>query len=179
MCDTIIWNFNKQMCMLHSESSFIGNNGSHNVTMEKGWLVYVVAFSGCAIPGYDYFPDVNICIKPYTLTKTWQAARTHCQGDGADLITITSNQIRDVVFDYSYCKIRVWVGLRQEQWLNAEPFANIFGPNTLLNNEDLQFQQDTDKSCGTFVMTSSEMKIIDDSCNIRKRSFFICEILQT
>ncbi|XP_063438835.1 uncharacterized protein LOC134719808 [Mytilus trossulus] len=134
---------------------------------------------GCVLPGYDYFPDVNRCIKPYSVTKTWQDARDHCQRDGADLITITSAQIRDVVFNYSYCRIRVWVGMRQGKWLNGEPFFNIFGPNTLINNEDLQYQQDTDKSCGTFIMTSPEMKMIDDSCNIRKRSFFLCEILPT
>ena len=44
--------------------------------------------------------------------------------------------------------------------------------------QDIYYETDTDQTCGALVLLSSDPWLIDDSCNMRKRSDFLCEIIQ-
>ena len=62
--------------------------------------------------------------------------------------------------------------------MDGNSFVDIFGTKTLLNKEDLHYETDKDQTCGTLVVLSSDPWLIDDSCNMRTRSDFLCEIIQ-
>jgi hypothetical protein len=49
--------------------------------------------------------------------------------------------------------------------------------STLQNNKDIHYETDTDQTCGALVLLSSDPWLIDDSCNMRRRSDFLCEII--
>ena len=71
---------------------------------------------------------------------------------------------------------RTWIGLRYETWLNGQPFVHLFGPSTDLDNHDSEVPGDSDNTCGSLVPRTTEKWVIDNSCYIRERPFFICEM---
>ena len=79
---------------------------------------------------------------------------------------------------YLAVKERGWIGLHEGQWLDGNSFINIFGTKTLLNNKDIYYDSDPDQTCGALVLMSSDPWLIDNSCNMQKRSDFLCEIIQ-
>ena len=69
-----------------------------------------------------------------------------------------------------------WIGLKDEKWLTGEHFVNIYDAHVRLNNHDSGYPEDTESNCGRF---SAKPVLIDNSCNIRKRYSFICEIFMS
>ena len=62
--------------------------------------------TGCSLAGYDYDVATQTCLKLFYIPtpKTWTDARSYCQNDGGDLISITNTQKRDFVIRYVNCK---------------------------------------------------------------------------
>jgi hypothetical protein len=60
--------------------------------------------------------------------------------------------------------------------MTGESFVNVFGINTQLNYHDLRFTSDPEVHCGKILLTSIT-SLEDESCNIRKRQLFVCEVL--
>jgi hypothetical protein len=45
-------------------------------------------------------------------------------------------------------------------------------------NKGIYYDSDLDQTCGALVLLSSDPWLIDNSCNMQKRSDFLCEIIQ-
>lgn len=72
-------------------------------------------------------------------------------------------------------KTSIWIGLKAQQWVNGKPFINVFGFQTQLNNQDSAFPGDNEQDC-TVVYFQSANVFQDESCNIRVKSNYLCEI---
>lgn len=72
-------------------------------------------------------------------------------------------------------KTSIWIGLKAQQWVNGKPFINVFGFQTQLNNQDSAFPGDKEQDC-TVVYFQSANVFQDESCNIRVKSNYLCEI---
>ena len=70
-----------------------------------------------------------------------------------------------------------WIGLRTERWVTGETFLNLFSVDHQLNYYDSKYPDDSDNSCG-MLFIGSQIAIQDESCNIRKRNYFMCEIFK-
>jgi hypothetical protein len=59
-------------------------------------------FVECKDRGYDYNQDVNVCLKFVVNSNgsTWVDARSSCQDDGGDLISMTSVEKYNFVVHY-------------------------------------------------------------------------------
>ena len=60
--------------------------------------------------------------------------------------------------------------------MTGESFVNVFGINTQLNYLDAGFTSDPEVHCGKILLTSIT-SLEDESCNIRKRQLFVCEVV--
>lgn len=70
-------------------------------------MTLMVFFSACLNDGYDYDFYTNTCIRLVNTTQspvTWTAARQRCKNDGGDLISITTREKVEFVFNYLNCK---------------------------------------------------------------------------
>jgi len=56
----------------------------------------LILFVECILR-YDYDANTNSCLKVYSLSLSWNAARTRCQDDGGDLVTMTTRNKWDYV----------------------------------------------------------------------------------
>lgn len=56
------------------------------------------------ILGYDFDAYTHTCIKVYDLSITWSDARTHCQDDGGDIITMPTLEKWQFVHRYIECE---------------------------------------------------------------------------
>ncbi|CAG2219920.1 unnamed protein product [Mytilus edulis] len=72
-------------------------------------------------------------------------------------------------------KSAMWIGLKAEQWVNGDPFINVFGLLTQFNNYDSKYRSDNETDC-TVVYLQGTYVFQDESCNIRVRSNYLCEI---
>ena len=60
--------------------------------------------------------------------------------------------------------------------MTGESFVNVFGINTQLNYYDGQFTSDPEVHCVVMKLASS-VPLQDESCNIRKKDLFVCEVV--
>jgi hypothetical protein len=60
--------------------------------------------------------------------------------------------------------------------MTGERFVNVFGINTQLNYYDASFTSDREVHCGKIAVTSA-IPLQDESCNIRKKQLFVCEVV--
>ncbi|XP_063443410.1 perlucin-like protein [Mytilus trossulus] len=138
--------------------------------------MYVIWKEGCTDIGYYFDTLTNTCLKLFSTSgKTWHDARTHCQQNGGDLITITTAQKWNFVNSFLSCKSNIWIGLKAEQWVNGDPFINVFGLLTQFNNYDSMYTSDNEQNC-TVVYLRRVYVFQDESCNIRVRRNYLCEI---
>ena len=68
----------------------------------------------------------------------------------------------------------LWIGLKEERWVTNDIFEYLFNVTVQLNRYDHDFQNDPDQSCGTFI---PNVGVYDESCNIREKHRYVCEIL--
>ena len=61
-------------------------------------------------------------------------------------------------------------------WLTGEPFGNIFGVSVELNDGDDDHPTDLNKTCGKLSPTGNP-QLLYESCNIREKLQFLCEIV--
>ena len=72
--------------------------------------------------------NTNHCYKRYDDTISWHVAKAHCESEGGYLVTITSQDEQDFVFDelVSFSPNNCWIGATDEaeegkwQWFNEE-----------------------------------------------------------
>ena len=60
--------------------------------------------------------------------------------------------------------------------MTGESFDNVYGINTQLNYYDSGFTTDPEVHCGKIAVTST-IPLQDESCNIRKKQLFVCEVV--
>ena len=60
--------------------------------------------------------------------------------------------------------------------MTGESFVNVYGINTQLNYYDGGFTTDPEAHCGMIRVTST-IPLQDESCNIRKKQLFVCEVV--
>ena len=60
--------------------------------------------------------------------------------------------------------------------MTGESFVNVLGINTQLNYYDAAFTSDPEAHCGKIDL-ASDKPLQDESCNIRKKNFFVCEVV--
>ena len=60
--------------------------------------------------------------------------------------------------------------------MTGESFVNVFDIITQLNNYDKTFTHDQEVHCGVMKLASTT-PLQDESCNIRKKNFFVCEVV--
>ena len=63
-----------------------------------------------------------------------------------------------------------------KHWLTGEPFVNIFGVSVQLNDGDGDHPTDLNKTCGKLSPTGNP-QLQDESCYIREKLQFLCEIV--
>ncbi|CAG2219918.1 CD206 [Mytilus edulis] len=172
-CSAIIWNKLERTCrILDSTESITINAG----TIMADLNIYTIWKEGCTNIGYYFDFLTNSCVKLFSNGGiTWRDARNHCQQNGGDLISITTLQKWEFVESFLSCKTSIWIGLKAQQWVNGKPFINVFGFQTQLNNQDSAFPGDNEQDC-TVVYFQSANVFQDESCNIRVKSNYLCEI---
>ncbi|CAC5400450.1 MRC [Mytilus coruscus] len=122
-CNAFIWNRTSKTC-----TTFGGISRSIDA-MTSEVDIYNVNKYGCSNKGYYYDPNFNTCLKLFVdqiSGKTWKEARTHCQENGGDLISITSKEKWDFVLNFTSCMPRMWIGLKGEYWVTNKTFENIW-----------------------------------------------------
>ncbi|CAC5357509.1 MRC [Mytilus coruscus] len=172
-CSAIIWNILENTCrIIESTEPIIITAG----TVMTDLNIYIIWKEGCTNIGYYFDSLTNSCLKLFSTGGiTWQDARKHCQQNGGDLISITTPQKWEFVDSFLSCKKGMWIGLKAEQWVNGEPFINVFDFQTQFNYLDSQFLGDNEQDCTVMYFQSSYV-FQDESCNIRLRSNYLCEI---
>ncbi|XP_063438694.1 uncharacterized protein LOC134719640 [Mytilus trossulus] len=175
-CDATIWNsINKTCTVVQGVDGLLESHVKTTIDSQ----IYNTYKEGCTEFGYYYDSTTNTCLRLYHVAnnKTWKDARNHCQLDGGDLISLPTREKWNFTVKFTYCAAEMWIGLKAEQWLTGEPFVNIYGIDPpILNNYDYKFPTDPEKHCGSF-QSKSKNPLRDDSCNIRRKHFFVCEIL--
>ncbi|VDI13479.1 Hypothetical predicted protein [Mytilus galloprovincialis] len=171
-----MYDFSRNMCLLHSDTSIQGRN-SVTIQTNETWDFYGIAHEDCTLPGYDSVPSIHACFKHYyKVDSTWVSARDICINDGGDLVIIDTQETYDFLFNYVNCIGKLWFGLRDYKWVNGQPFTNNLGLNILWNNEvDSEDPSDPYYDCGLLGFKSG-YKIVDVSCTVKIRRFFVCEI---
>jgi hypothetical protein len=61
-------------------------------------------------------------------------------------------------------------------WLTGESFVNVFGVDMQLNGHDAQFPLDSESNCGVLALKWA-VPLQDESCNIRTKYIFVCEVV--
>ncbi|CAG2219919.1 CD206 [Mytilus edulis] len=172
-CSAMIWNTLERTCWIIESSEPMTLTAGDGLTDLN---VYVIPKEGCTNIGYYFDSLTNTCLKFFSTSgKTWHDARTHCQQNGGDLITITTAEKWNFVKSFLSCKGNMWIGLKAEQWVNGDPFINVFGLLTQFNLLDSEYRGDNEKDC-TVVYLRGVYVFQDESCNIRVRSNYLCEI---
>ncbi|CAG2235068.1 CD206 [Mytilus edulis] len=172
-CSAMIWNTLERTCWIIESSEPMTLTAGDVLTDLN---VYVIPKEGCTNIGYYFDSLTNTCLKFFSTSgKTWHDARTHCQQNGGDLITITTAEKWNFVNSFLSCKGNMWIGLKAEQWVNGDPFINVFGLLTQFNLLDSEYRGDNEKDC-TVVYLRGVYVFQDESCNIRVRSNYLCEI---
>ncbi|CAG2218704.1 unnamed protein product [Mytilus edulis] len=172
-CSALVWNILERTCWIIESPEPMTIDAD---TVMTDLNMYVIWKEGCTNIGYYFDSLTNTCLKLFSTSgKTWHDARTHCQQNGGDLITITTAQKWNFVNSFLSCKSNIWIGLKAEQWVNGDPFINVFHLLTQFNNYDSMYTSDTEQNC-TVVYLRSVYVFQDESCNIRVRGDYLCEI---
>ncbi|VDH97357.1 Hypothetical predicted protein [Mytilus galloprovincialis] len=152
------------------------NNDEVVVPMQAEFEIYNAFKNGCSDKGYYYDLSSDTCLKMFVDShgKTWEHARNHCQRDGGDLISMTTMAKWNFVTHFTSCMSNLWIGLKEERWVTNDIFEYLFNVTVELNRYDHDFQNDPDQSCGTFI---PNVGVYDESCNIREKHRYVCEIL--
>ena len=61
-------------------------------------------------------------------------------------------------------------------WLTGEIFVNVFGVDMQLNEYDAQFSWDLESNCVMLALNWA-VPLQDESCNIRTKYIFVCEVV--
>lgn len=61
--------------------------------------------------------------------------------------------------------------------MNGESFVNVYHIQVKLNDFDSGYTHDTDSSCAIISTNLIEKSLLDNSCNIRQRNYFVCELV--
>ncbi|XP_076078094.1 uncharacterized protein LOC143048340 [Mytilus galloprovincialis] len=129
----------------------------------------------CEVDGYVRYTKENLCLKLVSTSGlTWTSARTVCLDEGAELVSITTSEKMKCIQNLlKGINTAIWIGLSSKTWMTGDTFQNIYDMNVQLNDHDGAYPTDSDTSCGT-LSTSS---LYDESCNLRRRTAFVCEIV--
>ncbi|VDI24212.1 Hypothetical predicted protein [Mytilus galloprovincialis] len=108
--------------------------------------------------------------------KTWKDARSHCQANGGDLISLTTLSKWEFVIQFTSCQTNMWIGLKDKLWVTNATFENVFNVSVQLNDYDGRYSNDSEPGCGKFSIRSTTV-LQDESCNERLKNMYVCEIL--
>ncbi|VDI11004.1 Hypothetical predicted protein [Mytilus galloprovincialis] len=140
------------------------------------WKVLFTCVYECGTDGLQLEEETASCIK-HTSTNgsTWKEARTICQQQGGDLVSIVTKAKWDSVIEYFRSVGRAWIGLKDKRWMTGESFNNVFEIKVQLNDYDRDYPKEDENTCGIIALSSS-IPLQDENCYIRKRENFLCEI---
>ncbi|XP_071140255.1 C-type mannose receptor 2-like [Mytilus edulis] len=140
------------------------------------WKVLFTCVNECGPDGLHLEEETASCIKHISTNgSTWKEARTICQQQGGDLVSIVTKAKWDSVIEYFRSVGRAWIGLKDKRWMTGESFNNVFEIKVQLNDYDSDYSKEDENTCGIIALSSST-PLQDENCNIRKREHFLCEI---
>ncbi|KAL3879770.1 hypothetical protein ACJMK2_032056 [Sinanodonta woodiana] len=136
----------------------------------------VVGYSACRT-GYEYYQQDKFCYKFHSDCKTWSEARSVCQEEGGDLISLKQGSFeyfRSVVKQQTGACNGAWVGATDVSspgdwnWLNGDVIANIFWSTDQPDNwQGVEHCAD--------MMRLYDFYMNDEKCN--STAHFLCQIV--
>ncbi|VDH97358.1 Hypothetical predicted protein [Mytilus galloprovincialis] len=177
-CKAFTWNEIYKICSLIDKITKIEVAVGVYVPVQSELDIYAAFKDGCTNKGYYYDFNSNTCLKMFVDSdgKTWKGARNHCQGNGGDLISLTTLAKWNFVTMFTSCVSDVWIGIKDKRWVTNDVFQNIFNAKVQFNNFDSAYTNDPEPVCVAFKYGSPVADLQDESCNIRLKQTYVCEI---
>ncbi|CAC5389466.1 MRC [Mytilus coruscus] len=178
-CKAFIWNKIDKTCSHIDEIVKVEVADRVDVPMQSELDIYSAYKDGCTNRGYYYDFHSNTCLKIFVDNdgKTWKNASNHCQKNGGDLISLTTPAKWDFVTNFTSCVSNVWIGLKDKRWVSNDRFQNVLNVKVQFNNFDSGFFYDHESVCVSFKYANQIAVLQDESCNIRLKQTYVCEIL--